>query len=297
MAEKIEGPVTVSQDGAERDTVITASGIVVGRTVTTRRPARPGFPGFDLPGSVLTDVGIEEDVVVAGDNVPATPDVNIDVGDRGSSGGITVRDEDDAAVISLNGRTGLLTLGTGKGAAGQLMLRSNSNGPVILVSGKDGRITFLDRQLKQTLVIDGLRGDIELIGADCAEDFDMGEQAEPGSVLTVDDHGLLAPCRQAYDRRVLGVASGAGGYRPGLRLDRRGRDDNRQPVALIGKAYCFVDADDAPVTVGDLLTTSNIEGHAMRAGDAQRAFGAVLGKSLASLDRGRGLLPVLVALQ
>jgi hypothetical protein len=35
----------------------------------------------------------------------------------------------------------------------------------------------------------------------------------------------------------------------------------------------------------------------MRATDPTRAFGAVIGKALGSIDDGRGLVPVLVALQ
>jgi hypothetical protein len=293
MAQKIEGPVTVTHDLGARETLITASSILVGRTVVRRGGARPALS--PLPGRVLQDAGAGD--VVAGDNAPRVPAVSIDVGDRGNSGGITVRDEDDRPTITLDGRIGLLTLGTGKGAGGQLMLRSDKNGPVILMNGKDGRITFLDSRLKQTLAIDGVRGDIELIGADCAEDFDMSRPVVPGTVLTIDEQGLLGPCQDAYDRRVVGVVSGAGGYRPGLRLDRGRPASSRQPLALLGKVFCLVDADQGPVVAGDLLTTSDTDGHAMRAADPERAIGAVLGKSLGSMDRGRGLLPVLVTLQ
>jgi len=68
-------------------------------------------------------------------------------------------------------------------------------------------------------------------------------------------------------------------------------------VALLGKVYCKVDATAAPVAVGDLLTTSDTPGYAMKATDPQRAFGAVLGKALQPLPAGSGLIPVLVALQ
>jgi hypothetical protein len=46
-----------------------------------------------------------------------------------------------------------------------------------------------------------------------------------------------------------------------------------------------------------MLTTSPTAGHAMVARDAAQAFGAVLGKAIAPLGAGRGLVPVLVALQ
>jgi hypothetical protein len=71
----------------------------------------------------------------------------------------------------------------------------------------------------------------------------------------------------------------------------------RVPIALIGKVYCKVDAQYAPIEVGDLLTTSPTPGHAMKAEDPLQAFGSVIGKALRSLANGQGLLPVLVALQ
>jgi hypothetical protein len=199
--------------------------------------------------------------------------------------------------MNLNGQSGLVTLGTGKGAAGQLLLRSDKNGPVILVTGEDGRITFLDARLNKTMVIDGVRGDIELVGGDCAEDFDVVEQCSPGSVMCLNDDGRVQPCRTAYDHRVAGVISGAGGLRPALRLDRGGDSGARQPLALAGKVYCLVDAGPCAVGVGDLLTTSTTDGYAMRASDPTRSFGAVLGKSLAALASGRALIPILVSLQ
>jgi hypothetical protein len=81
-------------------------------------------------------------------------------------------------------------------------------------------------------------------------------------------------------------------------LDKRDRDDEgRATIALVGKVYCKVDADEAPISVGDLLTTSPTCGHAMKAADPMKAFGAVIGKALAGLDEGCGLIPILVTLQ
>jgi len=48
---------------------------------------------------------------------------------------------------------------------------------------------------------------------------------------------------------------------------------------------------------GDLLTTSDTPGHAMRATDRTRAYGATIGKAMSSLKDGRGLVLVLVSLQ
>jgi hypothetical protein len=106
-------------------------------------------------------------------------------------------------------------------------------------------------------------------------------------------------CRssQPYDRRVAGVVSGAGNYRPGIVMDRNTSDRVRQPIALMGKVFCLVDAGYGAVSVGDLLTTSATPGHAMKAGDPQRAFGSVIGKAMRPLPEGQGLVPILIALQ
>ncbi len=140
--------------------------------------------------------------------------------------------------------------------------------------------------------------DVICPGADLAEQFDVvGEfPAEPGSVVVLAGNDQIRVSDEPYDRRVAGVVSGAGNYRPAFVLD--GKDDpTRRPLALTGKVWCRVDADCGAISVGDLLTTSSVPGHAMRATDQARAFGAVIGKSLGELHSGRGLLPVLVSLQ
>ena len=141
--------------------------------------------------------------------------------------------------------------------------------------------------------------DVILSGGDCAEDFDIvGMSAvEPGTVMVVDRNGMLEPCRDAYDKKVTGVISGAGDYKPGIILDKRQSSSHRLPLALLGKVYCKVDAEFGPIEAGDLLTTSSTPGHAMKAGDPRKAFGSVIGKALQSLADGRGLIPILVALQ
>lgn len=142
-------------------------------------------------------------------------------------------------------------------------------------------------------------GDITLTGADFAEEFDVTATAEvePGTVMVLDERGALQPSRQAYDKRVAGVISGAGNYNPGIVLDKQQASENRMPVALVGKVYCKVDAQYASIEVGDLLTTSDTPGHAMKADDPFKAFGSVIGKALRPLQAGRGLIPILIALQ
>jgi hypothetical protein len=113
------------------------------------------------------------------------------------------------------------------------------------------------------------------------------------------DHepGQLRMSEEPYHARVAGVVSGGGSYRPGIVLDRHGPRQGRDPIALMGKVFCKVEAGTVPIEPGTLLTTSTVAGHAMAATDRDRAFGAVLGKALAGLEEGRAMVPILVALQ
>jgi len=84
-----------------------------------------------------------------------------------------------------------------------------------------------------------VKGDIILTNADCAEDFDIANAAlvEPGTVMVLGEEGVLKPSDRAYDKRVAGVVSGAGGYRPGIVLDKQPAQGNRSPIALQAKSF------------------------------------------------------------
>ena len=141
-------------------------------------------------------------------------------------------------------------------------------------------------------------GDVLLTGGDCAERFTVtGEYCDPGAVMVFADPQHLSACTEPYDRRVAGVVAGAGGCRPGIVLDGGERNRNARPIALIGRVFCKVDASYGAIEAGDLLTTSPNPGHAMKASDPARSFGATIGKALDSLGSGQGLIPMLVALQ
>jgi len=70
-----------------------------------------------------------------------------------------------------------------------------------------------------------------------------------------------------------------------------------QNVALSGRVYALATAANGPIKPGDLLTTSDIPGHAMKAADFVRWQGAVIGKVMSALENGEGLVLVLVNLQ
>jgi hypothetical protein len=70
-----------------------------------------------------------------------------------------------------------------------------------------------------------------------------------------------------------------------------------RPVALTGRVYCRATAANGPIEPGDLLTTSSLPGHCMRVDDPSQAQGAILGKAMGSLEKGEGLILILVGLQ
>jgi hypothetical protein len=188
--------------------------------------------------------------------------------------------------ISANG-TGVWgqTEGSGIGVVG-----SSAHG--IGVHGKGRLAALFDGDVEVT-------GDLRLTNADCAEDFEIAdaETVDAGTVMVLGDAGNLRESCRPYDKRVAGVISGAAGYKAAIILDKQPSSANRRPLALLGKTYCKVDASEVSIEVGDLLTTSSLPGHAMKACDPLRAFGAVIGKALRPLARGQGMIPILVALQ
>ena len=138
-------------------------------------------------------------------------------------------------------------------------------------------------------------------GADVAEPFSVSGRGQmpKGSLAVIDDKhpGRLKLSDRPYDRRVAGVVSGAGGLNPGLTLSPRGIIEDAVHVALTGRVYALADCSNGTIKPGDMLTTSSVPGHAMKATDRERSYGAVIGKAMSSLEADRGLVLVLVSLQ
>ena len=249
---------------------------------------------LDLTNDAGTNVTISLDGEVATSGGP--PEARVVVGRKSHPGKIVVRDFQGFDVFRLESPFGAhLFVGAKEGLAGLVHIIGGLGKETILLDGASGDISCLDKNGNKTITLDGSSGDIKLSGADCAEMFDVtaARPVDAGTVLVMDDAESLRPCDCAYDRRVAGIVSGAGGRRPGLILN--GQTEGAA-VALMGRVFCKVDATNEPVEMGDLLTTSATIGHAMKASDASRTAGTVLGKAMGSLASGTGLIPVLVAL-
>jgi hypothetical protein len=112
--------------------------------------------------------------------------------------------------------------------------------------------------------------------------------------------GRIAPAALPYERRVIGVISGAGGLRPGSVVGSREDGSIDLPLAVSGQVYVRVCLEGGSIEPGDLLVASSEPGVAMRAADPGLAAGAVVGKALEAFGPGQekeGLVRMMVMLR
>ena len=134
---------------------------------------------------------------------------------------------------------------------------------------------------------------------DVAEWVPSSQKLSAGTVVVLDtdrtNHVLASTT--SYDTGVAGVVSG----HPGIALGEGG--DGKVLVATTGRVRVKVDATLAPIKVGDLLVTSDLEGVAMKSvpvvvgGRKMHAPGTIIGKALEPLEKGTGEILVLLSLQ
>jgi hypothetical protein len=142
-------------------------------------------------------------------------------------------------------------------------------------------------------------GVIEAKYQDVAEWVPSTQKLAAGTVVVLDGgraNHVLASDR-AYDTRVAGVVSSE----PGVILGLPGAD--KVKVATTGRVKVKADATRAPIKVGDLLVTSDVEGVAMKSlpvelgGVPIHRPGTIVGKALEPLETGTGEILVLLSLQ
>ena len=199
-----------------------------------------------------------------------------------------------ASCFELYNETGgntILMYGAASGGStgGRIFVRDGNGVTGITLNGDTGTTTT------KVLTITG--------GSDLSETFDInGDESAslPGMVMCIDPNnpGELIPSSRSYDRTVAGVISGANGVNPGMIMGQEGSiADGEHPVALTGRVWVYCDSVSGSIEPGDLLTTSDTAGHAMKVSEHGRANGAIIGKAMTSLEEGRGLVLVLVSLQ
>ena len=239
-------------------------------------------------------------------------------------------DTGDDVYVGVNGATESTTLldvngrinaaNSNPGVSGATITAENLNGSGIAIFGKvDGSdATAVFGQDGSGDIIKGFNGGASAVfrvtnsgrtvttalqitgGGDLVEGFMSPEGAlDPGTVVIIDSEnpGQLKTSSVAYDRKVAGVVSGAGGINHGIRMGQDDVLDGENLVALTGRVYVKCTDENGAIEAGDLLTTAGTAGHAMRADDPDRSFGSVIGKAMTSLDAETGLVLVLVNLQ
>lgn len=118
---------------------------------------------------------------------------------------------------------------------------------------------------------------------DYAEVFELLDRTDviPGTVMSMHENGDgLILSNKPYDKKVVGVISGAGGLTTGYLVGSRQDDTSDLPVAVSGQVYVRVCVEGGEISVGDLLVSSSLPGVSMRASDINKTLGRVIGKAL-----------------
>ncbi|MFH0856809.1 MAG: hypothetical protein V1860_02835 [bacterium] len=118
-------------------------------------------------------------------------------------------------------------------------------------------------------------GKFNASGADLAEEFSSAEDIPEGTVVVMDNLGYksIKPCAHPYDEKVIGVVSDNASIIMG-----RLKNNNKEVIAISGVVTVRTTNENGNIEKGDLLTSSEIKGRAMKASD-ERA-GTIIGKAL-----------------
>lgn len=306
---------SLSQVSSGALTISNGNGVARGGRFTFDAPSVSSTAVFTINGNFAWDYGATNNgsTFFIGDGIDSilllqkgtrrvgidtnSPQATLDVnGSAYIQGELSVHGHD----FVLNGRGG----GVGNnGGAGRALVDNGSDGLLINCNNDFGKVqiggdtTVAGTMTANTVQITG--------GSDLAEPYKIAASGDvqplPGMVVAIDPQqtGQMRVCARAYDNTVGGIISGANGIKPGVVLRQAGTvADGTLPIASIGRVWCWCDADaGGAITPGDLLTTSDTPGHAMRVGDYAKAHGAILGKAMSPLKSGKGLVLVLVTLQ
>jgi hypothetical protein len=178
---------------------------------------------------------------------------------------------------------------------------SSTDATIIATNSGSGRIVkfYTGSPASLRFAIEN-NGDVKADGtysspaADFAELLPGREGLEPGDVLAIGADGRLMRSIEAYQASVVGVYS----MKPAF-LGGAGSAEGTEglvPLAVVGVVPVKASAENGAIRPGDMLVSSSIPGHAMRAGGSV-PNGRGIGKALGRLDSGTGLVTILVILQ
>jgi hypothetical protein len=269
---------------------------VFGKTVSTYR-------GFGVRGQAVAGAG--SGIGVSGETNNPTGFGILGVNSApGNAIGIIGYVLSQDAGIGMFGRS-LGSSGFGIGVLGQTFspdgyggsFSNDAGGNILRGTGRTGVVLRVDGS--GTVFANG---GFQPNGADFAESMAVrGDRSKygAGDLLVIDAAGerKLALSQEPYSTLVAGIYS----TKPGMLGSTRKADDapakEEVPLAVVGIVPCKVSTENGAIQAGDLLVASSVPGHAMRGTDRQRMLGAVVGKALEPLQRGTGVIQVLVTLQ
>jgi hypothetical protein len=219
--------------------------------------------------------------------------------------------------------SGVAGVNVGTGSAGEFLIlnpansnsamraSTNGTGPALYTNhtGSTGNIAvFQSANITQARIDKTgkafFNGGTQNGGADIAELFDVegpAKEYERGDVLVISEKTDRTVERSSdpNSTRVAGVYAS----KPGVILTEYGidlMDEERVPMGVVGVIPTKVCNESGIIKRGDLLVTSSIPGHAMKAAATEvngvkfYPTGAILGKALENFDGATGIIKVLV---
>ncbi len=167
---------------------------------------------------------------------------------------------------------------------GALHLNSRSGGEVVVGKEAAARGMRVFGVVKATQINSAS-------GNSLAQIYASSGDLRAADVVRVNDDGTkVQRVRKVADPRVIGVVTD----QPGLLLGGPQRSGT-VAVALQGVVPCRAEADAHPIAAGDLLMSSRTVGYCRRVDpDTPPVPGTILGKALAPLAKGQGVIPVLL---
>ncbi|MBI3942770.1 MAG: hypothetical protein HY326_07130 [Chloroflexi bacterium] len=253
-----------------------------------------GAPG--VRGTSDTSTGVEA-VSTSGSGVTGLSTSGIGVnGTSSSNHGVSATSSGTgtagaALAATANGSSGIAIYGVSTSSDATLVIANKGSGDLIRAFGTNtaGNLRF---QVDQA-------GNVKADGtytspaADFAELLPAAEELVPGEVLAIAPDGRLSRSTQAYQTTVAGVFSSQPAFLGGFEEGNQGK----VPLAVVGVVPVKVSAENGAVQAGDLLVTSATPGYAMRCEERVKCIGAIIGKALGQLDKGLGIIQVLITLQ